>query len=277
MILLYGIVGGTGFGLIYQPAILIVSYYFNRRRALATGIAVCGSGIGGFVFAPLSVLLLDAYGWKGAMWIISAIVLNGVVFGAVYRPIEVQQRRPKGQTTFSEENENSNAKCICTRVRQTLGISMLSSPSVVVYLVSCFLVTIGIYIPFNFLPSFAKELGLPASEGALLISTIGIFNTLVRVVIGFVTDRPWADCILINGAMLVLGGVATFFVPYYTSFGALAACAAVFGSAIGTFVSLGPIILIKLKGIQNMSTLFGLLGLVGGVSAVFGSPITGKE
>ena len=35
---------GLGFGLIYLPAIVSVSMYFEKRRAFATGIAVCGSG-----------------------------------------------------------------------------------------------------------------------------------------------------------------------------------------------------------------------------------------
>lgn len=72
----------------YLPAIVMVGYYFDKRRALATGIAVCGSGIGSFVFAPLSEGLLRQYGWKGAMWILSALSLNGVVFAALFRPLE---------------------------------------------------------------------------------------------------------------------------------------------------------------------------------------------
>ena len=36
----------------YLPSIVIVGYYFDKKRAFATGIAVCGSGIGTFLFAP---------------------------------------------------------------------------------------------------------------------------------------------------------------------------------------------------------------------------------
>ena len=35
---------GIGFGWIYLPAIVTVGYYFDTKRAFATGIAVCGSG-----------------------------------------------------------------------------------------------------------------------------------------------------------------------------------------------------------------------------------------
>ena len=48
------------------PAVVAVGYYFEKRRALATGISVCGSGVGTFLLAPLATLLLDEFGWKGA-------------------------------------------------------------------------------------------------------------------------------------------------------------------------------------------------------------------
>ena len=49
-----GVLTGLGFGLIYLPAIVSVSIYFEKKRAFATGIAVCGSGLGTFIFAPLT-------------------------------------------------------------------------------------------------------------------------------------------------------------------------------------------------------------------------------
>lgn len=41
-----GFGAGLGFGLIYLPAIVSVTIYFEKYRSLATGIAVCGSGFG---------------------------------------------------------------------------------------------------------------------------------------------------------------------------------------------------------------------------------------
>ena len=77
----------------YLPAIVMVGYYFERRRALATGIAVCGSGIGAFVFAPLCEVLIATCSWKGATLIISGICLNGVVCGLLFIPVDDRPRR----------------------------------------------------------------------------------------------------------------------------------------------------------------------------------------
>ena len=49
-----GVLTGLGFGLIYLPAIVSVSIYFEKKRAFATGIAVCGSGLGTFIMAPVT-------------------------------------------------------------------------------------------------------------------------------------------------------------------------------------------------------------------------------
>ena len=59
LMLTYGLMGGFGFAMVYLPSVVSVGYYFEKRRALATGIAVCGSGVGCFVFAPLANFLLE--------------------------------------------------------------------------------------------------------------------------------------------------------------------------------------------------------------------------
>ena len=73
--------------MMYLPAIVIVGYYFERRRALATGIAVCGSGVGMFLMAPFSDFLLQQFGYKGALLIIGGLVFNGAICGALMRPL----------------------------------------------------------------------------------------------------------------------------------------------------------------------------------------------
>ena len=44
---------GIGLSLSYVSGIVIIAHYFEKRRSLATGLAVCGTGIGTFLFPPL--------------------------------------------------------------------------------------------------------------------------------------------------------------------------------------------------------------------------------
>ncbi|XP_045498925.1 monocarboxylate transporter 2 isoform X2 [Colias croceus] len=85
--LVYGIMGGIGFCMIYMPAVLTVGFYFERWRALATGLALCGSGVGTLIFAPLTAMLLEKYGWRGTILVNGCFVLVCLVCGAMFRPI----------------------------------------------------------------------------------------------------------------------------------------------------------------------------------------------
>ncbi len=65
-----GILFGVSIGLIFTPLVVGVGFYFDKRRALATGITVCGSGAGTFVFAPVIYWLLEKYAIRGTFLIL---------------------------------------------------------------------------------------------------------------------------------------------------------------------------------------------------------------
>ena len=95
----------------YLTCIITVGYYFTRRRALATGIAMAGSGVGAISFAPLMEYLINHYSWKGAMWIVSGICLNGVAMGALFRPVnQSDDKKPKQQETEKYCGNNKDDK-----------------------------------------------------------------------------------------------------------------------------------------------------------------------
>lgn len=76
---------GIGFGFVYVPAVITVGFYFERWRALATGIGVCGSGIGTFVFAPLLAYVVDEYGWRTSLLVQAGIIMCSSIFALTFR------------------------------------------------------------------------------------------------------------------------------------------------------------------------------------------------
>lgn len=87
LFLTFGIIAGFGLSLCYVAAVVIVAYYFDRRRSFATGLSVCGSGIGTFLFAPLTQFLLAEYGWRGTTLILAGLFLNLCVCGMLMRDL----------------------------------------------------------------------------------------------------------------------------------------------------------------------------------------------
>ena len=81
--------------MMFMPALIAVGVYFNRRRALATGIATSGSGLGTFTYAYLTNFLLSKYGWNGTVLILAGILLNCVVSGLFFRPLVINKAKDR--------------------------------------------------------------------------------------------------------------------------------------------------------------------------------------
>ncbi|XP_021338953.1 monocarboxylate transporter 9-like [Mizuhopecten yessoensis] len=286
MILLYGVVGGFGIGLVYMASLVIVSYYFDKRRALATGIATCGSGVGSFVFAPVYEFLLETYGWRGAIWIVAGIMFNCVLFAIIYRPLTTHGRETSSTGyvgTLNDENNTENttsdtdvrfksqiSQCIAKtqKLAQLLDVSLFTNAGFDLFLLSSCIVAMGSQVPYNFLPASVLEKGLYETDGALLISVLGIATTLSMVIVGLVADYPWADS-------LIVGGVATCFLPYYNDFSSLAIYSVIMGIPLGMCLSLPTIIVLEFLELERLPSAFGLLTFFMGISTIIGPPIAG--
>ncbi|VDO69148.1 unnamed protein product [Heligmosomoides polygyrus] len=64
--LIYGVMGGVGFGMIYLPAIVAVGYYFEIETIRRS---------------------IDNIGWKYTVWILAGLVFLCALFGLLYRPL----------------------------------------------------------------------------------------------------------------------------------------------------------------------------------------------
>ncbi|TDG48497.1 hypothetical protein AWZ03_005041 [Drosophila navojoa] len=533
----YGFMGGFGFGMIYLPAVVAVGYYFETKRSLATGIAVCGSGFGTFAFAPLATYLLEEYGWKNALLIFAGLILNCAIFGAMMRPLTYPKKKkvkPLMQRMYEEKqmqlergsfagshfmvqlpdgtmerklkmplnadpgvhsslnlellaqqsgglhpvstlptiteskvveinaqsppnngNADSNGQLSTrsgrrsqrnsesehspyhsqdamirnasqpaflagdhqslpkngsvpsfSRVRKTSGseryqpslaairassrgdieagaggdfntsklslsqrqgsssgsggrmvrpmsrkdifysgsvtnlpqyqsqksltnyrnsvlsltkyeksmqsmrldplaeadkhreeydlcpclgipdsvksvvntmldVSLLKDPVFMLMGVSNIFGMAGLYVPFVYLVDAAKEHGIAKNDAAMLLSIIGITNTVGRVLCGWVADLPQVNSLLLNNICLLISTVAVTLTPLCYSYGAYIAMSVAFGIAISGYISLTSIILVDLLGLDKLTNAFGLLILFRGFAALLGTPLAG--
>ena len=92
--------------LIYAPSLVMVSLYFEKRRAIATGLATSGTAFGAFLFPPIITYVLEEYGYTGTLLIMGGILFNLCVAGALYRPLEkslklkrIREERQRRQAT----------------------------------------------------------------------------------------------------------------------------------------------------------------------------------
>jgi OFA family oxalate/formate antiporter-like MFS transporter len=83
--LLYILIGlGGGFGG-YIACTTVANNWFIRKRSLAMGIFTACSGLGGFVFPPLTTALIDSIGWREAWLVLAGLIfILATVIGGVF-------------------------------------------------------------------------------------------------------------------------------------------------------------------------------------------------
>ena len=445
-VIVYGVVGGLGFGMVFLPAIVCVGMYFQSRRALATGIAVCGAGAGAFVFAPIANWLVETQGWRTTNLIFSGLCLLNILAGLVMRPLEavtdsdqmmvelpdgsripsdgkteavknivlptigeneilaedeedgkmdinansdnlvkvpnsvkmhrnmslnLQVRKDKmtknysspflrpvpsslsimsmaGKTTESpgrivkpmsrrdifysgsirnieddqvdpeilglsenrqsfvsirvsagartsfvmarnslvsqtslcpshhhhmEEEEEDSMRNV---IKNMLDPSLMKDPRFLLIGISNLFGFLGFFVPFIYLPSLALTMEeVTADQAAILLSIIGIANTIGRILCGFVADFAWVDSLCVVNISFLLTAVTIFLFPFLTTFTEFIVLSLIFGVCIASLITLTSIVLVDVLGLERLTSAFGLLTMFRGLATMMGPPIAG--
>ena len=78
-----GLCCGIGYSLAYNAGVSVVGQWFDKKRGLALGLAMSGSGLGQFIMVNFTSSLLNSKGWRGTLQYTSLIEILGLAFCAV--------------------------------------------------------------------------------------------------------------------------------------------------------------------------------------------------
>ncbi|CAP27689.2 Protein CBG07361 [Caenorhabditis briggsae] len=399
--LTFGLIAGAGFGMMYLPAIVIISQYFAKKRSLATGIAVCGSGIGTTVFAMLNDVVWEFVkkDWQQFLVYTATVTISGFAAALLLRPLKASQdqiekvaeivenyeqhkdkvpespslskhntpflsslelhtagkhgngvhrngsvksiieavakdveelNRPlarmdvfyTGSTTniaarsrtgtmnreeaaehlknlrenlkegtpqqylsklelnvaddgtIQHVQEKSVMRDIGQALKNLLDRQLLGSPSFLLLAFSGTLTLCCFYVPFIYLGNHLDKIeGLTVAEKSFTVSLIGVLNIIARIGCGYIADRPEVSALVVNNIALILAGLATMTVPFYTAYWHFLAFCFPFSVGVACFAALRSVIVLELIGLEKMSNAFGILLTFMGVGAVIGSPM----
>ncbi|XP_026679386.1 uncharacterized protein LOC103509204 [Diaphorina citri] len=111
----FGCIAGCGLSLAYVTAVVSIAYWFDKKRTLATSLGACGTGIGTFVYAPLTQYWIEEYGWRGTILLLAGTFLQMCICGALMKDPEWwirEQKRLQNPTPSHSIATKSNRNSI---------------------------------------------------------------------------------------------------------------------------------------------------------------------
>lgn len=84
----YGLMVGTGLGLIGSSSFLAVCSFFTTRKNRAVSLAMAGTGLGQMMLPQVVNLFMPIYGSSGTILIVGGLSLNGLIGALFFQPLE---------------------------------------------------------------------------------------------------------------------------------------------------------------------------------------------
>ncbi|XP_060532481.1 uncharacterized protein LOC132705701 isoform X2 [Cylas formicarius] len=104
----YSIINGLGVGLTASATFVALNNYFVKRRGQAIGLSLAGTAFGMMLMPQAVRLLLDSYGFRGAILILGGVALNSLVGSTLLQPAEwhfVPDTKDEEEGGFHQEME----------------------------------------------------------------------------------------------------------------------------------------------------------------------------
>lgn len=92
-------------------------------------------------------------------------------------------------------------------LNEMLHFGLLKDPVFIIFTVSNFLTSIGFNIPYVYIAAQADVLKLTSEQGSYLLAIIGIANTVGRIILGYFSDKPFVNRLLVYNLCLTICGV----------------------------------------------------------------------
>ena len=102
-----------GFGLEYLPGVTSQSFYFKKKQALATGISLCGTGIGIAMIPHLVIMAGQFGGLKAVMYLYAGLGYLGLLVVMIMPSYnEMEERRNETRSGPKDHRSGSFAEAI---------------------------------------------------------------------------------------------------------------------------------------------------------------------
>ncbi len=285
-ILTQGLLLGCATCMVYIPAVTVAPGWFTSHQGVAMGIILSGTGVGGVVWAPTLRALNTSIGFRSTLRLtggVSFVLIAASGFILKWDPDS--ERRNEAEIQARSTSGNSRTGRHSRLLPPLVDWRIVRTRRFAAQTLSAALQSAAYYTPVYFFSSYARSLGFSAAAGANFISLSNGSSAAGKVAIGYIADRYGRINVLLAATMISAISVLGLWLPSTVtgdqnprsgdSRALFVAYTVLYGIFAGAYVSLFPITLVELFGVQHFASVNGLLYMMRGFATLVGTPAAG--
>lgn len=175
-----GVMSGASISFIFVPATTMIPGWFLKRRAVAMGLSMMGTGAGGVVYGLAANKMISQDGnTKTALRVLAITCTVSVLIAIVL----LKQRNPVPSVGLR------SWKLIVSQFKQIFDIRVVRNPFVSLVALWCSFALLGYSLMVFTLSSYAIARGMTAHEGSILTAVLNAAQAIGRPLMGLAGDR----------------------------------------------------------------------------------------
>ncbi|XP_067860266.1 monocarboxylate transporter 4-like [Heptranchias perlo] len=266
-----GVITGLGLALNFQPSLIMLNRYFDKRRPLANGLSAAGSPVFLCCLSPLGQILSKIYGWRGGFLILGGLLLNCCACAALMRPLEPSPKE-------KEKIEQAKKTQVEKEKKKLLDCSVFKNRGFVIYTIAASIMVFGLFVPPVFIVNYAKDIKVPDTDAAFLLTILGFVDIFARPLCGLLAGmkkvRP--RCVYLFSFAMIFNGITDLGGSFAHDYAGLTVFCIFFGLSYGMVGALQFEVLMAIVGTEKFSSAIGLVLMIEAMAVLVGPPGAGK-
>ncbi|AFY27590.1 nitrate/nitrite transporter [Cyanobium gracile PCC 6307] len=266
LVITYGMIGGTGIGIVYGVPILVVSRWFPDKKGLAVGLTIIGFGLSPLITAPVANHLIEAYTVRPTLRVLGVAMItliSAISFTMKLPPKDwsPQPNRSSCTPILTGSSPTNIFQCrsfyglwICYAIGTLLGLSAIGISS-----------------------SVGEELiAIQPAVAASSMALFALFNGVSRPLFGWLSDRFKPSHIAIFSYTLSLIACLLMLSAGQGDFGNYLVAFSLFWFCLGGWLAMAPTITLRFFSPDHYAQNYGIVFTAYGAGALIGTLVTGR-
>ncbi|MBQ7937194.1 MAG: OFA family MFS transporter [Oscillospiraceae bacterium] len=270
LLLTYGLGVGLGVGMVYGCTVSNSVKFFPDKRGLVGGIATASYGSSSVIIPIVANALIDNFDVTTAFKILGAAMLVIICVSAFFIQTCPKDFKPEG---WNPPAPKAGAKAPVDKDWK----AMLKDPIfyVMILMLLCGAFS-GLMVTSQASPVAQNMIGMTAAQAAVVVSVLAIFNTLGRILAGFISDKIGSVNTILGVFLVSALGLGLLFISGEGSVATFYIGVCIVGLCFGSIMGIYPGFTASQFGGRNNSVNYGIMFIGFAAAGYFGPTIMSK-